>query len=56
MKAIYICDGKRGCKNCRYYDAENHNCLDEMGYARIWNENDFCSFGERRQNDFEGGN
>ena len=44
------------CKDCRYYESENHNCVDEMGYARIWEENDFCSFGERRQNDFEGGN
>lgn len=36
------------CKDCRYYESENHNCVDEMGYARIWEENDFCSFGERR--------
>lgn len=37
------------CKDCRYYDAENHNCLDEMAYARIWNEDDYCSFAERRE-------
>ena len=39
------------CKDCRYYDAENHNCLDEMAYARIWNEDDYCSFAERRENE-----
>ena len=39
------------CKDCRYYDAENHNCIDEMGYARIWNEDDYCSFAERREDD-----
>ena len=37
------------CKDCKFYDAENHNCLDEMAYARIWNESDFCSFGERKE-------
>lgn len=39
------------CKDCRYYDAENHNCLDEMEYARIWNEDDYCSFAERREDE-----
>lgn len=41
------------CKECRYYESENHNCVDEMGYARIWEENDFCSFGERREDGFD---
>ena len=36
------------CKDCRYYDAENHNCLDELGYARVWEEDDYCSFAERK--------
>lgn len=40
------------CKDCRYYEAENHNCLDEMGYARIWNEDDYCSFAERIEDAF----
>lgn len=39
------------CKDCRYYDAENHNCLDEMAYARIWNKDDYCSFAERREDE-----
>lgn len=39
------------CGDCRYYDAENHNCLDELGYARVWEEDDYCSFAERRKND-----
>lgn len=37
------------CKDCKYYEAENHNCLDEMAYARIWGEDDYCSFAERRE-------
>ena len=37
------------CKDCRYYDAENHNCLDELGYSRVWEEDDYCSFAERRE-------
>lgn len=37
------------CKDCRYYESENHNCVDEMGYARIWNGDDYCSFAERRE-------
>lgn len=36
------------CKDCRYYDAESHNCLDELGYARVWEEDDYCSFAERK--------
>ena len=39
------------CKDCRYYDAENHNCLDELGYARVWEEDDYCSFAERREDE-----
>lgn len=37
------------CKDCKYYDEEDHNCLDEMAYARCWMPTDFCSFGERRE-------
>jgi len=37
------------CKDCRYYDAENHNCLDELGYARVWKEDDYCSFAEKEK-------
>lgn len=39
------------CKDCRYYDAESHNCLDELGYARVWEEDDYCSFAERREDE-----
>lgn len=37
------------CHECKYYEAENHNCLNEMGYARTWMPDDFCSFGERSE-------
>ena len=37
------------CSDCKYYDEKDHNCLDEMGYARRWMPTDFCSFGERRE-------
>ena len=36
------------CKDCKYYDPENKNCMDEMGFARIWEPDDFCSYGERK--------
>lgn len=39
------------CGECKYYDEKDHNCLDEMAYARCWMPTDFCSFGERREND-----
>lgn len=37
------------CGECKYYDEKDHNCLDEMAYARCWIPTDFCSFGERRE-------
>ena len=37
------------CGECKYYDEKDHNCLDEMAYARCWMPMDFCSFGERRE-------
>lgn len=39
------------CGECKYYEAENHNCLDEMAYSRTWCENDYCSFGERKDDE-----
>ena len=39
------------CGECRYYDEKDHNCIDEMAYARCWMPIDFCSFGERCEND-----
>ena len=41
------------CGECKYYDEKDHNCLDEMMYARCWMQTDFCSFGERREDDGE---
>ena len=37
------------CGECKYYDEKDHNCFDEMAYARCWMPMDFCSFGERRK-------
>ena len=36
------------CKDCRYYDHEGLQCLDIYGYGRRWEENDWCSYAERR--------
>ena len=36
------------CKDCRYYDHEGMLCLDIYGYGRRWEENDWCSYAERR--------
>ncbi len=37
------------CKDCRYYNSEEKECLDLMGHGRRWEEDDFCSFAERRE-------
>jgi len=37
------------CKDCRYYDHEGLQCLDIYGYGRRWEENDWCSYAERRE-------
>lgn len=36
------------CKDCRYYDFEEKECLDLLGHGRRWEEDDFCSYAERR--------
>ena len=35
------------CKDCVYYNSDSEECLDEMGYARAWRENDYCSYGRK---------
>lgn len=35
------------CKDCRYYNAEEKECLDLLGHGRRWEEDDFCSYAER---------
>ena len=37
------------CKDCRYYNAEEKECLDLMGYGRRWEEDDFCSYGVKME-------
>ena len=33
------------CRNCRYYNSEEKECLDLLGHGRRWEEDDFCSYG-----------
>ena len=37
------------CRNCRYYNSEEKECLDLLGHGRRWEEDDFCSYGERNE-------
>ena len=37
------------CKDCRYYNSEEKECLDLLGHGRRWEEDDFCSYGERNE-------
>lgn len=37
------------CKDCRYWWGESEQCMDEMGFARKWEADDYCSNGERRE-------
>lgn len=37
------------CKDCRYYNSEEKECLDLIGHGRRWEEDDFCSYAERRE-------
>ena len=37
------------CKDCRYYNSEEKECLDLFGHGRRWEEDDFCSYAERRE-------
>ena len=37
------------CGKCKYWDKEERQCLDEMGYGREWKATDFCSHAERRE-------
>ena len=36
------------CKDCRYYNSEEKECLDLLGHGRRWEEDDFCSYAKRR--------
>ena len=37
------------CKDCRYWWGESEQCMDEIGFARHWEAEDYCSYGERRE-------
>ena len=36
------------CGDCKHYNAEERLCNDLMGFGRYWDENNYCSFAERR--------
>lgn len=36
------------CGGCLYWDAEDCQCKDEMGYGRKWKAEDYCSYGVPR--------
>ena len=36
------------CRDCKYYNDEEHLCNDLMGFGRYWEEGDYCSFAKRR--------
>ena len=35
------------CKDCRYYNSEEKECLDLLGHGRRWEEDDYCSYAEK---------
>ena len=35
------------CKDCRHYD--KGACWDQDAYGRCWREDDYCSYGERKE-------
>lgn len=37
------------CEDCKYWWAEERQCMDEIGFARRWDANDYCSNGKRRE-------
>ena len=37
------------CRNCRYYNSEEKECLDLLGHGRRWEEDDFCSYGVKME-------
>ena len=37
------------CKDCRYWWGDSEQCMDEIGFARKWKADDYCSNGERRE-------
>ena len=37
------------CKDCINWWSEERQCKDEMGFARHWNADDYCSNGKRRE-------
>lgn len=37
------------CKDCKWYNSEEHECNDLTGYGRMLEGTDYCSYGERRE-------
>ncbi len=39
------------CRNCKYWDKENHSCTIRDSYGWDYKPNDFCSYGEPKEVD-----
>lgn len=37
------------CAHCEHYNPEERLCNDLMGFGRYWNEDNYCSYGERKE-------
>lgn len=48
MQARFVQELVR-CKDCINWWSEERQCKDEMGFARHWNADDYCSYGKRRE-------
>lgn len=39
------------CKDCKFYNEDEMMCNDTNGFDRYWKPTDFCSYGERREDE-----
>ena len=39
------------CKECKFWNKREQLCNDLIGFGRSWHENDYCSYGERREDE-----
>lgn len=45
---VHVKDVLVRCGKCKYWDKDEKQCLDEIGYGRKWEAEDFCSHAEKR--------
>lgn len=41
------------CKDCRWWEEENHDCIIRDSYGWDYKPTDYCSYGERKDNEHE---